>query len=304
MGQKKTILLFGPTASGKSKLAIDIAKKLNGEIVNADSMQIYKEIKILSARPNEQTVKHHLYGFISAKNNFSVGAWYKLAATKIKEIKKRNKTAIVTGGTGLYFKALVDGLAQIPNVPKIDYSYLNPIGRFMMKNHYQKKYPKIFKGINTNDIQRVSRAISVYNATGITLNEWQNKKNKKYFNSKEFIKICLIPPKPVLEEKIKKRFSDMLKKGAIQEARKYRNLNLSSHTLHSSNSIIGLREIQSFLSKKISMEDLKEQVLIKTRQYAKRQFTWQRGQMKDWKGFEDTNYLDLRKKVLSYLSKT
>ena len=304
MGQKKTILLFGPTASGKSKLAVDIAKKLNGEIVNADSMQIYKEIKILSARPNKQTVKHHLYGFISAKNNFSVGAWYKLAATKIKEIKKRNKTAIVTGGTGLYFKALVDGLAQIPNVPKIDYSYLNPIGRFMMKNHYQKKYPKIFKGINTNDIQRVSRAISVYNATGITLNEWQNKKNKKYFNSKEFIKICLIPPKPVLEEKIKKRFSDMLKKGAIQEARKYRNLNLSSHTLHSSNSIIGLREIQSFLSKKISMEDLKEQVLIKTRQYAKRQFTWQRGQMKDWKGFEDTNYLDLRKKVLSYLSKT
>ena len=304
MGQKKTILLFGPTASGKSKLAVDIAKKLNGEIVNADSMQIYKEIKILSARPNEQTVKHHLYGFISAKNNFSVGAWYKLAATKIKEIKKRNKTAIVTGGTGLYFKALVDGLAQIPNVPKIDYSYLNPIGRFMMKNHYQKKYPKIFKGINTNDIQRVSRAISVYNATGVTLNEWQNKKNKKYFNSKEFIKICLIPPKPVLEEKIKKRFSEMLKKGAIQEARKYRNLNLSSHTLHSSNSIIGLREIQSFLSKKISMEDLKEQVLIKTRQYAKRQFTWQRGQMKDWKGFEDTNYLDLRKKVLSYLSKT
>ena len=160
MGQKKTILLFGPTASGKSKLAVDIAKKLNGEIVNADSMQIYKEIKILSARPNEQTVKHHLYGIISAKNNFSVGAWYKLAATKIKEIKKRNKTAIVTGGTGLYFKALVDGLAQIPNVPKIDYSYLNPIGRFMMKNHYQKKYPKIFKGINTNDIQRVSRAIS------------------------------------------------------------------------------------------------------------------------------------------------
>ena len=304
MGQKKTILLFGPTASGKSKLAVDIAKKLNGEIVNADSMQIYKEIKILSARPSEQIVKHHLYGFISAKNNFSVGAWYKLAATKIKEIKKRNKTAIVTGGTGLYFKALVDGLAQIPNVPKIDYSYLNPIGRFMMKNHYQKKYPKIFKGINTNDIQRVSRAISVYNATGVTLNEWQNKKNKKYFNSKEFIKICLIPPKPVLEEKIKKRFSEMLKKGAIQEARKYRNLNLSSHTLHSSNSIIGLREIQSFLSKKISMEDLKEQVLIKTRQYAKRQFTWQRGQMKDWKGFEDTNYLDLRKKVLSYLSKT
>ena len=304
MGQKKTILLFGPTASGKSKLAVDIAKKLNGEIVNADSMQIYKEIKILSARPSDQSVKHHLYGFISAKNNFSVGEWYKLAAIKIKEIKKRNKTAIVTGGTGLYFKALVDGLVQIPDVPKIDYSYLNFAERIMIKNHYQKIYPKIFKGINANDIQRISRAISVYNATGITLSEWQNKKNKKYFNSKDFIKICLIPPKSVLEEKIKKRFSEMLKKGAIQEAKKYRDLNLSLHTLHSSNSIIGLKEIESFLAKKISIADLKEQVLIKTRQYAKRQFTWQRGQMKDWKGFNDINYLDLRKKVLSYLSKT
>ena len=96
----------------------------------------------------------------------------------------------------------------------------------------------------------------------------------------------------------------MLKKGAIQEAKKYKALDLSSNLLHTSNSIIGLREIESFLTKKISMSELKEQVLIKTRQYAKRQFTWQRGQMRDWKGFNDTNYLDLRKKVLSYLSKT
>ena len=304
MRKKKIILLFGPTASGKSKLAIDIAKKLDAEIVNADSMQIYKEVKILSARPNDKSVKHHLYGIISAKVNFSVGLWYKLAVTKIKEINRKNKIAIVTGGTGLYFKALVDGLAEIPEVPKIDYSYLNPAERFMMKNNYQKMYPKIFEGINTNDIQRISRAISVYNATGINLSEWQKKKNKKYFNSREFIKICLIPPKPELEERIKKRFTKMLKKGAIEETKKYRKLDLSNHTLHTANSIIGLKEIESFLAKKISMEELKEQVLIKTRQYAKRQFTWQRGQMKDWKGFVDTNYLDLRKKVLSYLSKT
>ena len=96
----------------------------------------------------------------------------------------------------------------------------------------------------------------------------------------------------------------MLKRGAIEEAKKYKELNLSLHSLHTSNSIIGLREIESFLAKKISMNELKEQVLIKTRQYAKRQYTWQRGQMKNWKGFEDTNYLNLRKKVLSYLSKT
>ena len=304
MSYRKTILLFGPTTSGKSRLAIDIAKALKGEIVNADSMQVYKEIKILSARPNDKSIKHHLYGFISAKENFSVGSWYKLAATKIKEINKKGKVAIIVGGTGLYFKVLVDGLTEIPEVPKIDYSYLNPMGRWMMQNHYSKKYPKIFEGINRNDIQRISRAISVYNATGITLNDWQKKKNKKYFDSKEFIKICLIPPKTELEERIKKRFLNMLKKGAIEEAKKYSALDLSLHSPHTSNSIIGLREIESFLAKKISMSELKEQVLIKTRQYAKRQYTWQRGQMKNWKGFEDTNYLNLRKKVLSYLSKT
>ena len=304
MKHKKEILLFGPTASGKSRLAIDIAKELKGEIVNADSMQVYKEIKILSARPNNKSIKHHLYGFVSVKENFSVGSWYKLAATKIKEINKKGKAAIVAGGTGLYFKVLVDGLAEIPEVPKIDYSYLNPMGRFMMQNYYTRRYPKIFEGINKNDIQRISRAISIYKATGITLYDWQKKKNKKYFNSKEFIKICLIPPKPELEERIKKRFFNMLKKGAIEEAKKYSALDLSLHSLHTSNSIIGLREIETFLAKKISMSELKDQVLIKTRQYAKRQYTWQRGQMKDWKGFTDINYPDLRKKVLSYLSKT
>ena len=185
--KKKIILLFGPTASGKSRLAIDIAKELDGEIVNADSMQVYKEIKILSARPDKSEIRHHFYGFISAKNTFSVGKWCKLVAKKIKEIQKRKKVAIVVGGTGLYFRALTEGLVKIPKVKKIDYSYLNPIGRWMMGNHYHKKNPTIFEGINRNDIQRVSRAVSVYEGTGLTLKEWQSKENKKYFNSSDFI---------------------------------------------------------------------------------------------------------------------
>ena len=241
--KKKIILLFGPTASGKSRLAVDIAKEFNGEIINADSMQVYKEVKVLSARPNEKSVKHHLYGFVSVKENFSVGSWYELAVKKIKDINKKGKPALVVGGTGLYFKVLIDGLVKIPEVPKIDYSYLNPIGRWMMQNHYGKRYPKIFEGINRNDIQRVSRAISVYDATGITLSEWQKKKNKKYFNPSEFLKICLIPPKPELEKRIKKRFLDMLKNGAIEETKKYVESGLSSHTLHTSNSIIDLMKL-------------------------------------------------------------
>ena len=116
---KKIILIAGPTASGKSKIAIALAKKINGEIINADSMQVYKQLKILSARPNQkkyQKIKHHLYGFHDVKKNFSTGDWLKLANNKIKEVQKRKKTPILVGGTGLYFKALTPALVKIPNI--------------------------------------------------------------------------------------------------------------------------------------------------------------------------------------------
>ena len=301
---KKIILLFGPTASGKSKLAIDIAKKLNGEILNADSMQVYKEIKILSARPDKSTIKHHFYGFLSAKKSFSVGEWYKLVSKKIKEIQKRKRVPVVVGGTGLYFRALTEGLVEIPKVEKKDFSHLIPLERRMIENEYEKKNPTIFQGIDRNDTQRVSRAISVYEGTGLTLKEWQNKENKKYFKSEDFVKLCLLPPKDFLEKKIKKRFNEMLKKGALEEVRNYRDNVYTPAFYFSVHTTIGISEILSYLLKKISLNECKDRVLIRTRQYAKRQYTWQRGQMKDWKQFRDTNYLDLRKKVLSYLSKT
>ena len=292
--KKKIILLFGPTATGKSRLALDIAREYNGEIVNADSMQVYKEVKILSARPNDKNINHHLYGFLSVKKNFSTGSWYKLAAKKIKEINKKGKIALVVGGTGLYFKALTNGLSEIPEVPKTNISS-------KLDKNYISKNPKIFKGILTSDKQRVQRAFSVYKHTGKPLWLWQ-KKNKKIFKTTELIKIFLHPAKPEIENRIKKRFDEMLQKGAIQEAENFKKIRVNS--INSSNFIIGLKEISEFLSKKISLDELREKVLIRTRQYAKRQYTWQRGQMKDWKGFSDTNYLDLRKKILSYLSKT
>jgi len=292
--KKKIILLFGPTASGKSKLALDISKEYNGEIVNADSMQVYKEVKILSARPSDKIIKHHLYGFISVKKNFSTGSWYKLATKKIKEINKKGKAAIVVGGTGLYFKTLTDGLSQIPEIPKRNM-------HSKLDKSYILKNPKIFKGISINDKQRLQRAFGVYKYTGKPLWLWQ-RKNKKFFKDNEFVKICLQPEKADLENRIKKRFNQMLREGGIQEAENFRKIRVNS--INSSNFIIGLREISEFLSKKISLDELKEKAVIRSRQYAKRQFTWQRGQMKDWKGFTDTNYLDLRKKILSYLSKT
>ena len=143
--KSKIILISGPTASGKSNFSIKLAKKINGEIINADSMQVYKELKILSARPNlkdYQRIKHHLYGFHSVKNNFSTGDWLKYAIKKIKEIRKRKKIPIFVGGTGLYFKALTDGLASIPNIP---IRYRNKI-RDLHKSLGQKKfYQKLIK---------------------------------------------------------------------------------------------------------------------------------------------------------------
>ena len=118
--KSKIILIYGPTASGKSQFAIKLAKKINGEIINADSMQVYKQLKILSARPDPKSYKkisHHLYGFHDVKKNFSTGDWLKLVFKKIQEIKKRKKIPILVGGTGLYFKALTDGLVKIPNIP-------------------------------------------------------------------------------------------------------------------------------------------------------------------------------------------
>ena len=292
--KKTIILLFGPTASGKSRLALDIAKEFNCEIINADSMQVYKEVKILSARPNDKSVKHHLYGFVSVKKNFSTGSWYKLAAKKIKEINKKGKIALVVGGTGLYFKALTEGLSEIPKVPKANMN-------LKLDKGYILKNTKIFKEIPINDKQRLQRALSVYKHTGKPLWVWQ-KKNKKIFKTGEFIKIFLQPEKSKTESRIKERFDQMLREGAIEEAENFKKIRVNS--VNSSNFIIGLKEISEFLSKKISLNQLKEKVVIRSRQYAKRQLTWQRGQMKDWKGFTDTNYLDLRKKILSYLSKT
>ena len=291
---KKIILLFGPTASGKSRLSLDIAKEFNCEIINADSMQVYKEIKILSARPNDKNVKHHLYGIISVKKNFSTGSWYRLAAKKIQNINKKGKVALVVGGTGLYFKALTSGLSEIPKVPK-------PNMNSKLDKSYILKNPKIFKGISINDKQRLLRALSVYKHTGKPLWLWQ-KTNKKIFKSREFKKIYLEPSKFEIEIRIKERFDKMLQDGAIQEAENFKKIRVNP--LNSSNFIIGLKEISEFLGKKISLKELKERVVIRSRQYAKRQLTWQRGQMKDWKGFTDTNYLDLRKKIISYLSKT
>ena len=195
--KSKIILISGPTASGKSNFSIKLAKKINGEIINADSMQVYKELKILSARPNlkdYQSIKHHLYGFHSVKNNFSTGDWLKNAIKKIKEVRRRKKIPIFVGGTGLYFKALTDGLVSIPNIP---IKYRNNIRDLQKKLGQKKFYQKLIKldpnskeKINSTDTQRSIRAYEVKQFTKKSLHDWfQN--TKTYFKKDDFFKIYI-----------------------------------------------------------------------------------------------------------------
>ena len=299
--KSKIILIFGPTASGKSSFAIKLAKKINGEIINADSMQVYKELKILSARPSQKdykNIKHHLYGFQSVKKNFSTGDWLKLVHKKILEIKKRKKIPIIVGGTGLYFKALTDGLVSIPNIPiklraKIR-SLHKKIGSKSFFSKLIKLDPLSKNKISSSDTQRVIRAYEVKLFTNQSIYDWFKNTQSK-FENKNFYKIYLDYPRVGLIERINTRVKDMVKKGAISEVKRF--IKLKVPKAKTASKAIGIEEIRSYLEKKIEIIEVIEKISIKTRQYAKRQSTWGRGNMKDWNKIESDGLNKFLKKI-------
>ncbi len=284
--KSKIVLIFGPTASGKSIFAIKLAKKINGEIINADSMQVYKELKILSARPdpkNYQKIKHHLYGFHNVKKNFSTGNWIKLAIKNIKEVKKRKKIPILVGGTGLYFKSLTDGLVNIPNISARSRNKIRNLQENLgQKKFYQKLLkldPKSKNKVNSSDVHRSIRAYEVKLFTKKSLHDWF-KNTKPYFKEDNFIKIYIDFSRKDLIERIEKRTEQMIKSGAVKEVKRFLKLKIKKG--NSVNKAIGINEIKEFLQYKNQLTDIIEKISIKTRQYAKRQTTWARGNMKSW----------------------
>ena len=285
--KSKIILIYGPTASGKSDFAIKLAKKIKGEIVNADSMQVYKELKILTARPvknNFQKIKHHLYGFKNSKKVFSTGDWLKIVTKKIKEIKKRKKIPILVGGTGLYFKAITEGLVEIPVIPIKFRSKIRLLQKFIGQKKFYKKLlkidPLIINHIKPTDVQRSIRAYEIKLFTKKSITEW-HKSTKSKFNKKDFFKIYIDYPRVELIEKINLRTKQMLNLGAISEVKNFLKLRISKNK--SISKAIGVAEIKDFIQKKIVKEEVIEKISIKTRQYAKRQATWARGHMSSWK---------------------
>ena len=299
--KSKIILISGPTASGKSKFAISVAKKINGEIINADSMQIFKEIKILNVRPSakdKSKIKHHLYGFLSVKKNFSVGEWLKKCLKKISEIKKRKKVPIIVGGTGLYFKSLVDGLAKIPNISKRNRDKARNLQKKIGQKNFYKRLIKLDplckNNININDQNRSIRAYEVYIQTNKSLNTWF-KNTKIHFQNEEFEKIFINISRDKVVKSLSHRVDKMIKAGAIQEVKRFNKLKVKKS--NSSFKIIGIREINELKSDKTNLSLVKEKIIIKTRQYAKRQMTWSRGHMKDWQKIAPNKLNSYLKKI-------
>jgi len=297
--QSKIILISGPTASGKSNFAIKIAKKINGEIINADSMQVYKQLKIITARPDKKqqnNIKHHLYGIIDLDKKFSTGQWLKTAIKKIEEIKKRKKIPILVGGTGLYFQSLINGLVKIPEIP-IKYRI-----RLMQKTEGQKVfYKKLLKidhkvkdKFDPNDTQRSIRAFEIKSFTKISMYEWLNKTKPK-FKDKEFLKIYIEYKREDLVKRISLRTTKMIQEGAIKEVKKFIRSKIKKEL--SVNRVIGIDELTQYLNKKINLDQAQELISIKTRQYAKRQATWARSRMTSWEIINPIKIADYIKKL-------
>ena len=252
--KSKIILISGPTASGKSSFAIKIAKKINGEIINADSMQVYKQLEILSARPDPkkyQKIKHHLYGFHDVKKNFSTGDWLRLVNKKIIEVQTRKKIPILVGGTGLYFKALIDGLVEIPD---ISIKLRNQIRSLQKKIGQKKFYEKLLKldpsskgKINPTDSQRSIRAYEVKKFTNKSLHKWF-KNTKSNFLESDFVKVYIDYPRQELVERINFRAVHMIENGAIKEVKNFIKLRVRKDK--SAYKAIGVNEIREYLKKK------------------------------------------------------
>jgi len=303
---KKLILISGPTGSGKSQLAVSLALKINGEIINADSMQIYNDFSVLSSRPTKKNLKkvqHHLYGFILADKYFSTGAWIKVAKKKIKECIKKGKVPIIVGGTGLYFNAITRGISKIP---KINIQTRRKIRNLHKKigniKFYEKLLlidPKVKDKILPTDTQRIIRAYEVIHKTKKSIFDWAST-TKSDFLKYDIRKIFINIPRDILLNKIEKRTEKMFRDNCVDEVKVFLTKKLDSQL--SINKLIGVKEIENNLKGIFSLEKSKELINIKTRQYAKRQNTWARGHMDNWKKLYSKDSYSLLKKVLKAVS--
>jgi tRNA dimethylallyltransferase len=281
------VLIAGPTASGKSALALNAAESLGGVIVNADSMQVYRDLRVITARPtadDEARAPHKLYGFVDAAENYSVGRWYRDVEDALKEISKQGRVPILVGGTGLYFKALTSGLAAVPSIPAdIRASVrgrLQNEGAPAMHAELMRLDPATAQRITVNDRSRISRALEVVLATGRTLSDWHREGLPALIDPVRAVKVFITCERKELVRRIEVRFETMIKSTALDEVRRLAGRKLDP-TLPAMKAH-GVPWLIRHLRGEISREEAIAGAVMDTRRYAKRQLTWFRNQMKDW----------------------
>lgn len=281
------ILIHGPTASGKTALAIEVARKLGGEVINADSMQVYRDLQVISARPTEEEmdgVPHHLFGYVDAAARYSTGEWLEAARSVLKRLQRQNKHAVIVGGTGLYLLALTQGLSDIPPVPDDIRAEVKQIsdteGADGLRARLAPHDPDLAERLGTGDKQRLARAYEVWLATGRPLSDFQTERQPPVLKDGEWVGYALTPPRSALYKKIDRRFEGMLMQGAMAEARALvaRDLDpeLPAMKAH------GMPWLAAFVRGEISAEEAAENAKRDTRRYAKRQFTWIGRQFPFW----------------------
>jgi tRNA dimethylallyltransferase len=283
----RPILIAGPTASGKSAAAIVLAERLGGTIVNADSMQVYRDLSILTARPpaeDEARVPHRLYGHVAAAVPYSVGLWLADVARAIATLRADGRVPIIVGGTGLYFEALLNGLSPVPDIPLDLRTFWRAeaerIGPVRLHAELAARDPAMAARLYPTDPQRVTRAIEVIEATGRSLAEWQRETSVPLLAAQDVTRIVILPEREHVFAACDSRFDSMLRAGALAEVAALQAQNLP--TERPAMRATGVRALIAHLKGELSLAEATERGKIETRQYAKRQMTWLRGRMGGW----------------------
>lgn len=272
----KIYVILGTTASGKTAYGVELAQRIGGEIINCDSMQVYKEIPTITAQPTlaeQQGVPHHLFGIISCLDKFDVQSWITLAERAILDVKSRGKIPILVGGTGMYVQALIDGIADVPEINQEIRMMLRQLSTSELYGQLSEFDQEAAEHLKPNDRQRVARALEVVLSTGKPLSYWHEKNKRQLFPKDTFHLIWLKRNRQEVYDRINQRFKEMVKLGALQEARmliEYRARVPKAH---------GLPELIAFFSGDITLQEAVRIAQQNTRNYAKRQFTWFRHQM-------------------------
>lgn len=301
-------IVAGPTASGKSALAVDLAQRHNGVVINADSMQIYREIPVISAQPSQeerQDIPHLLYGFQSVTDHYSAADWANAASKAIEEVFAEGRQPILVGGSGLYLQALTDGFSPMPDVAPAVRRHVcdlyDMLGSKGFHDALKKIDPVIAERLHPTDRQRCIRAREIYEVSGEPLSSWQARPKSKVAPHLSFKSLVLLPQREWLHERINRRFVLMTKDGAMEEAVHVNAMNINEPT--TGMRAVGLQALRDHCEGFLTLDEAIEQGQTLTRQYAKRQYTWFRGQALPDPLAVDNTLPDTAEKIAAHFSK-